>query len=350
MINLDDPKVHIDLDPSNMRKCIRELPEHCLKAWHNGLAFKLPADYGRVNKVVISGMGGSAIGADLVASLESKVPVIVCREYEIPPFVDGNTLFIASSYSGCTEETLSAFHDAIKTPSMKLVMTTGGTLKEMAVQVGIPVYTIDYKAPPRTALAHSFMPLLAILCRLGLISDKSQDVEEMGRVIGDLQSEIHEKVPLVSNPAKQLAVELRGKLGVIYGAGFLTQVARRWKTQINENSKAFAFCETLPEMNHNAVVGYEFPEEIKDRLLVIMLRSQSLHERTLLRCRITADLLSNARVAHRTVEGKGASALSQMMSLVLFGDWVSYYLALLNETDPLPVKVIDQLKKRLAES
>jgi len=127
-------------------------------------------------------------------------------------------------------------------------------------------------------------------------------------------------------------------------------VALRWKTQINENSKAWAFYEILPELNHNAVVGYEFPPELAQRLFVVFLRSPDLHPRTVLRYKFTGEMLNQAKVSYETIDAKGKSALSQMMSLVIFGDWVSYYLALLNETDPYPVKIIDFLKKRLAES
>jgi glucose/mannose-6-phosphate isomerase len=144
-----------------------------------------------------------------------------------------------------------------------------------------------------------------------------------------------------------LATGLHGRLPVVYGAGTLEPVAQRWKTQINENSKAWAFSEAFPELNHNAVVGYEFPSELAKGVAVVLLRSQRLHPRVLLRYRMTTELLIQSRVNCETVDGVGESVLSQMMSLVLLGDWVSYYLALLYETDPSPVRVIDHLKSLL---
>jgi glucose/mannose-6-phosphate isomerase len=335
-----------------MRERIRELPQQCLKAWQQALSFKLPRPYSKIDRIVILGMGGSAIGGDLLnslASLESKTPISVCRDYNLPQFVDSKTLVIASSYSGMTEETLSAFDQALATPAKKLVITTGGKLKAIAEQNKIPVLIVDYKAPPRAALAHSFVPLLGICQNLGIVSDKSKDVAEMAQVLQDLQETIDENRPLKSNPAKQLAAKLYDHLAVIYGAGFVSTAAQRWKTQINENSKAWAFYEIFPELNHNAVVGYEFPADLAQKLFVVFLRSPRLHPRTLIRYKLTAEMLSNAKVSYEIVEARGESALSQMMSLVFFGDWVSYYLALLNETDPSPVKVIDFLKKRLAE-
>lgn len=353
MIDLDNSEVYKRLDPAGMRERIGELPQQCLKAWQQALSFKLPKGYSNVDKAVILGMGGSAIGGDLLKSLstlEKNALVLVQRDYDLPLFVDAKTLVIASSYSGMTEETLSAFNQALATPAKKLVITTGGKLKEIAEQNNIPVLTIDYKAPPRAALAHSFLPLLGICQKLGIVSDKSKDVAEMAQVLKDLQATIDDNRPLKLNPAKQLATKLYNHLAVIYGAGFLSTAAQRWKTQINENSKAWAFYEIFPELNHNATVGYEFPADLVQRLFVVFLRSSRLHPRTLIRYKLTAEMLSNAKVSHEIIDAKGESALSQMMSLVFCGDWVSYYLALLNETDPSPVKVIDFLKKRLAES
>jgi glucose/mannose-6-phosphate isomerase len=353
MIDLDKTEVYKRLDPAGMRERIRELPQQCLKAWQQALNFKLPKDYSNIDKVVILGMGGSAIGGDLLKSLsalEKKALVLVQRDYDLPLFVDAKTLVIASSYSGMTEETLSAFVQALSTPTKKLAITTGGRLKEIAEQNDIPVLTIDYKAPPRAALAHSFLPLLGICQKLGIVSDKSKDVAEMAQVLNDLQATIDDNLPLKLNPAKQLATKLYNHLAVIYSAGFLAKAAQRWKTQINENSKAWAFYEIFPELNHNATVGYEFPTDLAQRLFVVFLRSPRLHPRTLIRYKLTAEMLTNAKVSHETVDTRGKSALSQMMSLVFFGDWVSYYVALLNETDPSPVKIIDYLKKRLAES
>jgi glucose/mannose-6-phosphate isomerase len=156
-------------------------------------------------------------------------------------------------------------------------------------------------------------------------------------------------VPLRENPAKKLAVSLYGKIAVLYGAGLLAPVARRWKGQFNENSKTWAFYEAFPELNHNAVVGYEFPREMAGKLSVVLLRSSDLHPRILARYRITDELLGKSGVEHQIVDSEGESPLCQMMSMVFLGDWTSYYLAMLNTTDPTPVKTIGHLKKRLSE-
>ncbi|MFB0559073.1 MAG: bifunctional phosphoglucose/phosphomannose isomerase [Dehalococcoidales bacterium] len=352
--NLDNPKVYKQFDPEGMLLRLHEMPQLCQQAWQMAMMkFDLPRDYSRVNKVVILGVGGSAIGGDLVASLaisEAKIPIFVCRGYDLPAFTDAQTLVIASSYSGMTEETLSAFEQAVETDAKKLAITTGGRLKIVAEERKVPVFSFDYKAQPRAALAFSFLPILGFLQRLGFLSDKSADVTETVEVLQDLARKIKEDVPLSGNPAKQLAQRLYGHLLVVYGAGILSEVAHRWKTQLNENSKAWAFYEAFPELNHNAVVGYQFPPELADKIMVVLLRAASLQRRIQLRYQITCQLLDRANVGYQFVDGLGASQLSQMMSLVLFGDYTSYYLAILNKIDPSPVKVIAYLKQQLAKA
>lgn len=353
MVNLDDPEVYRQLDPSDMLARIHELPQQCRQAWRRALEFELPSHYASVNKIVILGMGGSAIGGDFLhalAALESGPLVFVHRDYDLPPFVDKDTLVIASSYSGNTEETLSTFAQALEGPAKKLAITTGGRLKAIAEEQGIPLLTIEYVAQPRAAFGYSFISLLGICQRLGLLADKSKDMAEMVEVLEELSPQIGESSPLAQNPAKQLASHLLGHIGVIYGAGILSEVAHRWKTQLNENSKNWAFYEILPELNHNAVVGYEFPPEVADKIFVIFLRSPSLHPRVLMRYHITSEILQRAGIRYQIVEAKGESPLSQMMSLVVFGDYASYYLALLNQADPSPVSTIDYLKAHLAKA
>lgn len=353
MADLDDPAVYKRLDPANMLEQLHRFPQQCRSAWHKANGFKLPPDYTKIDKVVILGMGGSAIAGDLFRSLVSGIgkPIIfVHRDYDLPAYVDHNTLVIASSYSGNTEETLSAFSQALKVKCKKLAMTTGGKLETLAKEAMVPVFHIDIVAPPRAALGYCFMPLLAFLQKLNLIQDMTAEVEMMIQRLEALREELKETAPASSNRAKQLATTLRSKIAVIYGAGILAAVARRWKTQFNENSKAWAFYEVFPELNHNAVVGYQFPKELASRLYVLLLRCPSLHPRTLTRYQLTSELLKQNGIGYEVVDSQGKSQLDCMMGLVYFGDWVSYYLAILNGIDPTPVTPIDYLKERLSES
>ena len=350
MLNLDDPKVYTQYDLEGMISHIHNLPQICRQAWQLAEAFKLPDNYAHINKVVVLGMGGSAIGGDLVASLtenEAKIPVLIHRDYNLPAFVDGNTLVIASSYSGMTEETLSSFRQAIKTKARKLVITTGGSIKALAEEQDIPVFGFDYKSQPRAAMPFSFLSILNFIQKLGFIKDISSDVAEMVTVLEQLSAEINEAVPLNGNRAKQLTQQLHGKIVVVYGAGITSDAAHRWKTQLNENSKTYAFYEAFPELNHNTIVGYHFPEEMAPSIAVVMLRSSHLLPQTLSRYDITAQLLNKAGIGYQIVEGSGKSVLAHIMSLVLLGDYISYYLAILNRIDPTPVEAIDFLKREM---
>jgi len=353
MVDLDNASAHRQFDKLGMLDHLHGFPEQCQKAWEKVLKFELPREYTKISNVVILGMGGSAIGGDIVRRLalaESKVPVFVHRDYGLPVFVDASTLVIASSYSGNTEETLSAFTKALGTRSKKLVITSGGKLKDLAEKQGIPTFVIDYRAPPRAAFPHSFVPLVGIFQKLGLFADKSADLQEAMDILKKLSRDLIETRPLTSNPTKQLAAQLRGRVAVIYGAEILSEVAQRWKTEFNENSKTWAFFESFPELNHNAVVGYEFPVEVKERIVVLLLRSSSLRPRNLLRYEVTAKLLAKAGIAYEFVEARGKSALAQVMSLVLLGDYASFYLSMLNEVDPTSTDAINSVKQYLAQS
>jgi glucose/mannose-6-phosphate isomerase len=350
---LESPETYRLLDPSGMLRHLQQFPEQCQRAWHNAKDFGNPKDYLKVDKVVVAGMGGSAIGGDFIrrlAMLENTLPVWVHRDYGLPPYVDRNTLLIFSSYSGNTEETLSCFSESLRTQARKIVLTTGGKLKTLAEKERIPVLTIDYEAPPRAAFSHSFVSLLGIFHSLRFLQDKSADMKESLAVMKRIEDSVSERTPLDANPAKQLAADLYGRLAVIYGAGLLSDVALRWKTQVNENSKAWAFHEVFPELNHNAVVGYPFPDEQRHKVMVVLLHSASLHPRISTRYHVTGEILTKAGVKHKRIEATGRSPLAQMIGLVLLGDYVSFYLAMLNRTDPMPVPVIDTLKSRLAQS
>ncbi|HKZ51582.1 MAG TPA: bifunctional phosphoglucose/phosphomannose isomerase [Dehalococcoidia bacterium] len=361
---LDDPGLYSLVDPADMLGRLRELPRQCREAWRRAQPFALSLDRRPVARVLVLGMGGSAIAGDMLAALvagESPVPVLVLRGYDLPPGLNEDNLIIASSYSGETEETLSAFQQALATGAGKLAVTSGGRLEALARERSVPVFRIEHPGPPRAALGYSLMPLLAVARRFGLLSLDDADVEEAAAVMGwpqaragrvekaGLLREIDAATPAAENPAKALAERLLGRLPVVYGAGFLSPVARRWKTQLNENSKVWSSWEELPEADHNAVVGYRLPEEVRRQAFVVLLHSSHLHPRTLLRYEATRELLQEAEVEHETIEAHGRGPLAQMLSLALYGDYVSYYLALLQGVDPTPVPAIEALKKQLAQ-
>ncbi len=352
-VDLDDLGALRRFDSGDMLGRIAELPQQCRDAWALAQAFDLPAEYRAAKQVVIIGMGGSAIGGALVAGLvadEATIPISVVRDYSLPAFVGPETLVVACSYSGNTEETLSAARQAREKGARLLVTTTGGQLAQLARSWDAPVLTFEYVAQPRAALGYSFMLLLGVLHKLGFFPPKESDLAEATEVMESLQKEIGPQVPAEGNPAKALARRLHGRFVVVYGSGFMEPVANRWKTQVNENSKAWATFEGLPELNHNSVVGYEHPGELRDKLMVVMLTSALDHPRTAIRFRVTREILDERGIPNATVSAWGRSRLAQMLSTIHFGDYVSYYLAALNGADPTPVAVIDFLKRRLAEA
>jgi glucose/mannose-6-phosphate isomerase len=350
-VDLNNPQVYKKPGVEEILGHLRQFPEQCRRAWEQTMRLGLPQDYRQIDKVIIMGIGGSAIGGEIASHLvteESKTPIWVYREYGLPITPDEKTLVIASSYSGNTEETLSGFTQSLETPAKKMVITTGGRLKKLAEENNIPAFVIDYKAPPRMAFPHSFVSLVGIFQKLGLLGDKTADIEEMLNILGKLQIDYNETSPLASNEAKQLATRLRGLIAVVYGGGILSAVARRWKAQFNENAKSWAFFEILPELNHNASVGYRFPQEIKDKMFVVLLRSGLINPRILRHYEASNGLLAQEGIKHEFVDASGKSALAQIMSLVYLGDYLTCYLAVLNETDPATLDAVDFVKDYLA--
>ena len=353
MLDLDAPGRFRSLDPKGMLASIAGLPQQCEDAWRKVRHLDLPGEHHHASKMVIVGMGGSAIGADLLRTLveaDCPIPIFVHRNYMLPAFVDKRTLVIVCSYSGNTEEALFGFEDALRRGAPVLSITTGGELEHRASQHGLPVWSYHYPTQPRAAVGYSLMYLLGVLQHLGLIQDKSVDVAEAISVMRQWQMEVGASVPVEQNAAKSLAQKVHGRLPVVYAAEHLSEVARRWKGQFNENSKSWAVFDTLPELDHNTVVGYGLPAALAKLVHLVMLTSPLLHPRVLLRFDITRALLGRDGYGHDTVEARGRSALAQVLSLVHFGDYVSYYLAMLNAVDPWSIGNIEFVKDRLRSS
>ena len=350
---LDDPVQRARLDPGDMLGAVYGLPEQCREAWDGARAFELPWKEAP-RRIVILGMGGSAIAGDYfraLLSLEAPVRVFNVRAYDLPSFADEETLVIASSFSGETEETLSAFEQALATPARKLAITTGGRLLTMARANGVPAFTFAYHGEPRAAIGWGLMPLLAVAEKLGLMQGVEADVQEAIAVLTSLREEYVAETASSQNPAKQLAVRLHERLPVVYGAGALIEVGRRWKTQLNESAKVWAFFEELPEAQHNAIVGLALPKAIAGAATAVLLPSDRLdHPRVALRYDLMRRLLADAGIDAIEAPGRGKSALAQMLSLTLLCDYAATYLALLYGTDPTPTTVIDELKASLAKA
>jgi glucose/mannose-6-phosphate isomerase len=348
--NLDTPEALARLDPGGMLTSVAALPDQCRQAW--AAADEIQPLGEAIDKVVVLGMGGSAIAGDIWRMLlqrESAIPVFNVRQYDLPPFVDERTIVIASSYSGNTEETLSAFEQALATPAKKLAITSGGKLLTMARANGVPAFTYEFDSEPRAAIGWGLMPLLALSRRQGWMPEMHRDVDEAIQVMETLRGDVGQDVPTDRNEAKMLATRLYEKLPIVYAGLPLTEVAHRWKSQLNESAKVWSFHDELPELHHNSIVGIALPKQIASSTLVVLLGSDDLvHRRVRMRYDFTRKQLAKAGVETADVESRGTSALAQMMSLILFGDYVSTYLALLYEVDPQPTDIIEELRDWLA--
>lgn len=351
-MNLDDLDQFREVDREDMLMKIDGLPDQLQEAWSLGQRLPLP-EVDKIRHVVIAGMGGSAIGGDLLKAYTSpliSVPVLVWRDYDLPAFASGpETLVIASSHSGNTEETLSALKRGREAGAELIAITTGGELASQAEKHNVPLWRFDHGGPPRAAVGYSFGLLLAVLDRLNLISDPADEVfsavEAMRRQQGTLRAE----VPVIENPAKRIAGQLIGRWATIVGPDLLAPVARRWRTQLSELAKAAAHFEELPEADHNMVAGVFQPESFLPSTMVIFVRGSHVHPRNLLRIEATCDVLMLEGLGTMVVEAAGETRLAQQWTSLHLGDYSAFYLAMAYGVDPTPVSVIEGLKGVLAQ-
>lgn len=348
-MNLDDLAYLRAVDAHNMLEEIDNLPAQLQAAWQLGQTLPLP-EQATFTHILIAGMGGSAIGADLLAAYAAPVcplPVIVHRDYGLPAWARGReTLVIASSHSGNTEETLDAFQVAHERGCTLLALCTGGELEQRARLLGVPVWRFDHHGQPRAAVGYSFGLLLALFARLGWLPDPRAELEEALESMRAFQESLRADVPVVRNPAKRIAGQLIGRWVNVYGSGFLAPVARRWKTQINELAKAGAGFEFLPEADHNALAGLEYPEMLS-QTMTLFLRASADHPRNRLRIELTQQAFLVAGLNQDSVQAVGNSPLAQMWTTLLLGDYVALYLAIAYGVDPTPVEALQGFKEAL---
>jgi glucose/mannose-6-phosphate isomerase len=352
-MNLDDLSAIQMLDPQNMLAEIENLPDQLARAWALGQSLPLP-QFSGITRVVISGMGGSAIGADLLAGYaaeECPVPVSVQRDYGLPAFASGReTLLIASSHSGDTEETLDAFEQAVKRGCSLMVISTGGKLVERAAAVGCPIWRFSHAGQPRAAVGFSFGLLLAVFVRLGLLPAQADLVAGAVGAMKTQQEQLRADVHAAQNPAKRYAGQLVGRWVTIIGSGVLATVARRWKGQINELAKAPANFEFLPEADHNTLAGIVNPAEelLMPHTMTLFLNAASDRPRNRLRAILTRQAFMIEGLNTDAYMAQGETSLAQMWTAIHFGDYMAYYLAVAYSIDPTAVEALSSLKAALA--
>ncbi len=342
-----------EIDSQNMFGVLKAFPEqikNSIEIAQNPLKFK------PFNKLIILGMGGSAIGGDLLntfyqlSSSERELIIIINRDYNIPFSIDDNTAIIASSYSGNTEETISAFNQALKVTHNIIAISSGGELTKMANDNSIPVIVIPSGYQPRCAIAYSFFPMLYLLIHSNLFS-QTEKVELQSALI-ELSFKIeqlstHYSQIRENNSALEIAKKLKGKIPIIYSSNSLYPINLRWRSQIQENAKNCAFGNVLPEMNHNEINCFSFPEIFKNNAIVILISDPSDNKRNKTRLRILKDILNETGVETLQISSDSNSLLTRYFELIYLADWVSYYLAILNNIDPTPIPLINKLKNAL---
>ncbi|MCK5571115.1 MAG: bifunctional phosphoglucose/phosphomannose isomerase [Bacteroidetes bacterium] len=340
------------IDRSGMFERIKDFPNQVREAVEIARSARIRIRAQGVRSIVLSGLGGSAIGGDLLRSYLANdlgVPFVVNRHYTLPAFVGRDTLVILSSYSGNTEETVAAHHSALKRRAKLLCVSSNGTTKRLARRHKSTIITVPGGLPPRAALGYSFFPLLIALTRMGFIADRDRDIADTISLLASKSREYSSLEP-GPNRALQLAERLQGRVGIIYSSTeHFDAVSTRWRGQMAENAKTLTFGHVLPEMNHNEIVGWKVLTEQMRDMQVFLLRDRGDHRRVKMRLDVTKEILASYTPRVTEIWSEGSSLLTRVFSLVYLGDWVSYYLAILNREDPTPVTAIDYLKKELGK-
>ncbi|GIV26486.1 MAG: phosphate starvation-inducible protein PsiE [Bacteroidia bacterium] len=302
---------------------------------------KIKLDSNQIHNIVITGMGGSGIGGTFVAEYVlpfSKIPVFVNKSYQLPAFVNENTLVIASSYSGNTEETLQCVEQALKQKSHLVAITSGGKLEELAREYRFPVILLPKGFPPRTCLGYSFVQILGIFEKVGIINgDWKEKIYVSAKLLREEQNHIREK-------AQDIAQKIFKTFPIIYSL-HSEALAWRLRQQLNENSKVLCSYHIIPEMNHNEIVGWRVLNAAHSVLVFLTSADLEQNRKRYFFCK---KIFENYKVPLIELKGMGDSLLEEWMYLVHLSDWISYELAVLNNVDAVEVKVIDELKGYLS--
>jgi len=352
MTTLDDLKQIKKIDKEGMADFILDLPNQCFRVLSDIKNLKIPSDLRKIENIVLVGMGGSAIGGDLAKSLvadQLKIPFLVIRDWRLPCFVNQKTLVIINSYSGQTAETLECFKEAIKRKAKILAVSQGGKLEKLANQFKVPLFKYKYPAPPRAGFGYSFISILGFLEKLGLIKLEEWSIDESLKVLQEFNQSLAPTKKTEKNVAKYLAYLVFDHCPIILASSNLEVVARRWKTQINENGKTIAFWEALPEWFHNSIEG-DLPWRLKDDFIFLILDDPFGTAESKRGLKILEKFLEKEGWRFEIVPGLAGNQFISYLSLIILGDWLSFYLAILNQIDPTPTEKIRWRKEEFEGS
>jgi len=352
-MNLDDPQKFAELDKSGMLAEIRNLPDQLEKAWKTAEKLPLPL-HKDFSRVILAGMGGSAIGADILSAYIysiCKLPIFILRGYQLPAWASGvNDLVVCSSHSGNTEETLAVFEESVNKGCSILTISTGGKLFDLAGEKNILAWKFEHAGQPRAAVGFSFGMLLNLFSRLKLIPDQSANLSQAADEMRRLIEKIDVQIPATNNLAKRIAGQAMDRFPVIFGAEHLEPVARRWKTQMNEIAKGLAQFEFIPEADHNTLAGLINPEALIYKVYAVFLTSSHYFPRNQKRFELTASEFMLSGICIDKVDYSFPSTLVEIWNTILLGDFVSFYQAMAYGVDPTPVEALENLKKAMRES
>jgi len=345
-MNLDDLEALAQIDPHDARRALVEFPAQCRRA--RTLRAIPPLGIGTPRVVVVAGMGGSAVGGDLLAACAADavgVPILVHRGFGLPALAGPDALVIACSYSGDTAEVLSAFEAAVARRVPVVALTAGGALAQRAAAAGRPRVTLPDGLMPRMALGYLLLPAVTLLAGCGVTVATAAEMDEAVAAVEALAPELVPGRPAGDNEAKRLALSIGDRLPVIYGGPTTGAVAYRWKTDVEENAKTFAVAGTLPEMNHNEIEAWQGPDA--KGMHAVLLRDASEPPEIAQRFHVLRDMIAPSAGGLSEARGRGAGRLARLLTLAYLGQWTSYYLAVLRGRDPWSVPLLDEFKRRV---
>ena len=348
MSNLDSPASFEAIDPSRVRDDLRNMPNWCQAAYTAGRALALPDEFRRVRQVVFAGMAHAAAAGELIRALyarESPLQLGMWCDYDLPAYASGpETLVVVSSATGNEDEPLSALDEAARRGCHVLALCPAGKVAARASQIGVRLCWPDFTAPAHQATLWQTFFLLGSLSELWLVPDPGDAVDEAVTLMSEIARTLGPDVLAIRNPSKRLAGQFMGRLPVITGAGVLAPVARYWKLQLNHVAKTAAVWDEMPAGNHGSILGYERPEPVWQKSIVVALRGACDDPRISARHDLTTTIMLEAGLNQDAARAKGNSALAQMCSLAYFGDWTAYYAAIMSDVDPAPVGVLEAIE------
>jgi glucose/mannose-6-phosphate isomerase len=353
---LDNPKIYKKYDTGRVAESIGCLPDQIRQVLDDSVLVKIPSEYSRVKNIVINGMGGSSLGARILKEIFSDqlgVPISITSGYFVPAYVKRDTLYILSSYSGQTEETLSVYKEVRRRKAKIMAITEKGKgqLGKMMVRDNIPGYVFrpnqNPSNQPRLGVGYMIFGLMVLLAKTGIYKIQASEIKDIiGKMIVK-NKELRPESPTRENAAKRIAEHLHGKIPVLVGAEFLTGNLHALRNQLCETSKNFADYLILPDLNHFAMEGLSYPKNGAKPLAFLFFDSALYHPRVQKRSELTKEVVKKNKIKVISYKLSGRSKVEQSFKLLQFGSWITFYLGILNKVNPVEVPWVDWFKKKL---